>query len=89
MSNKKSYMNKNNILSGKFSNNILSEGFFDKLFRMFNIRDKSLQKKIKKDKKLSYQVKNLNGATKDMEKTLRDITGKKIKLQKFSVLDFI
>ena len=51
-------MDKNNILSEDFSNNILSEGFFDKLFRMFNIKDKSLQSKIKKDKKLSYDVKN-------------------------------
>ena len=82
-------MNKNNILSEKFSNDILSEGFFDKLFRMFNIKDKSIQNKIKKDKKLSYHVKDLNDATKDMEKTLKDITGKKIKLKKFSILDFI
>ena len=82
-------MDKNNILSEDFSNNILSEGFFDKLFRMFNIKDKSLQSKIKKDKKLSYDVKNLNNATEDLEKTLKDITGKKIKLHKFSVLDFI
>ena len=52
MSRKKSYMDKNNILSEDFSNNILSEGFFDKLFRMFNIKDKSLQSKIKKDKKM-------------------------------------
>ena len=75
-----SYMNKNNLLA---------EGFFDKLFKKFNIKDEDTQKKIKKDKKLSNAVNNLNKATKDMESFLKDVTGnKKIKLQRFSALDF-
>jgi len=79
MSNKKSYMNRTNILS---------EGFFSKLFKAFNIKDKSLQTKIKKDKKFLASVRDLNGAVKDMEQQLYKDTGKKIKLQKFSIVDF-
>ena len=71
------------------SAHLISEGWFDKLFRKFKIKDKSLQSKIKKDKKLGGAVKDLNRATKSMEDYLKKATGnKKIKLQKFSPLDF-
>ena len=71
------------------SAHLISEGWFDKLFRKFKIKDKSLQSKIKKDKKLGNAVKDLNKNTDNLEKYLQDITGdKKIKLQKFNVLDF-
>ncbi len=69
--------------------NLLSEGFFDKLFKKFRIKDRLTQNKIKKDKKLGNAVKSLNKSTKDMEEYLQRVTGnKKIKLQKFSPLDF-
>ena len=79
MSKKKSYMNRNNLLS---------EGFFDKLFKKFNIKDKETQKKVKNDRTLSQAVKKLNKSTKEMEARLQKTTGKKIKLQRYNVLDF-
>ena len=79
MSKKKSYMNRNNLLS---------EGFFDKLFKKFNIKDKETQKKVKSDRTLAQAVKRLNKSTEDMEARLQKTTGKKIKLQRYNVLDF-
>ena len=81
-------MNRENLVMEDDAN-LLSEGFFERLFRKFSIKDKSTQQKIKKDKKLGGAVKDLNRATKSMEDYLKKATGnKKIKLQKFSPLDF-
>ena len=52
---KKSYMNKNNLIT---------EGFFEKLFRKLGISDKEKQKRIKADKKLKTAVSNLNQSNK-------------------------
>ena len=68
---------------------LLSEGFFTKLFKKFNIKDRKTQEKIKREKKLVGAVKDLNKSTKSMEDYLKRVTGnKKIKLQRFSPLDF-
>ena len=80
MSKKKSYMN---------NNNLLSEGFFDKLFKKFNIKDKSIKKKVENDRTLGQAVKALNKSTEDIEARLRKTTGdSKIKLQRYNILDF-
>ena len=69
--------------------NVLNEGFFDKLFKKFNIKDKETQDRVKNDRVLNKAVKALNKSTEAMEAGLRKTTGnKKIKLQRFSALDF-
>ena len=78
MRKKKSYMNKNNILS---------EGFFDKLFKIFKV-DKSTQSKIKKDKKIKDGIKALNNSWSKIEDNLKE-KGVVVKFDKFKLSDFI
>ena len=78
MRKKKSYMNKNNILS---------EGFFDKLFKIFKV-DKSTQSKIKKDKKIKDGIKALNNSWSKIEDNLKE-KGVEAKFDKFKLSDFI
>ena len=81
MSKKKSYMDKNNIIS---------EGFFDTL-------KKYLVKYpiIRKDKKVKDSIKSLNNDVKELEKLLNkrfkelDPKHKSIKLSKYKSTDFI
>jgi hypothetical protein len=80
MSKKKSYMNRENILV---------EGFFDKLFKMFKV-SKSDQVKIKKDKKIRGAVKDLNGSVTDLEGLLSKQYGYTVNLgPKYKLSDFI
>ena len=53
------------------NNNILSEGFFDKLFKIFKV-DKSTQSKIKKDKKIKDGIKALNNSWSKIEDNLKE-----------------
>ena len=78
MQKKKSYMN---------NNNILSEGFFDKLFKIFKV-DKSTQSKIKKDKKIKDGIKALNNSWSKIEDNLKE-KGVEVKFGKFKLSDFI
>ena len=78
MQKKKSYMN---------NNNILSEGFFDKLFKIFKV-DKSTQSKIKKDKKIKDGIKALNNSWSKIEDNLKE-KGVEVKFDKFKLSDFI
>ena len=78
MRKKKSYMN---------NNNILSEGFFDKLFKIFKV-DKSTQSKIKKDKKIKNSIKALNNSWSKIEDNLKE-KGVEVKFDKFKLSDFI
>ena len=78
MKNKKSYMN---------SNAILSEGFFDKLFKHFKI-DKDKKDTVKFNKKFKKHLKDLNGAVSNLEKSASDWAGTNIKLDKFELKDF-
>ena len=78
MRKKKSYMNKNNILS---------EGFFDKLFKIFKV-DKSTQSKIKKDKKIKNSIKALNNSWSKIEDNLKE-KSVEVKFDKFKLSDFI
>ena len=80
---KKSYMNKSNLIA---------EGFFSKLFK--KIKDKRLQKTIKKDKKFNKHLDNLNKGTKNLEDLmngyLKDAGLKpNIKLDTYTLKDFL
>tara|TARA_Y100000310_G_C20416881_1_gene684760 strand:- start:551 stop:766 length:216 start_codon:yes stop_codon:yes gene_type:complete len=69
------------------NNNILSEGFFNKLFKMFKV-DKSTQSKIKKDRKIRDGLKALNNSVSKVENNFRE-KGIEIELEKFKLSDFI
>lgn len=73
MSKKKSYMDKDNILS---------EGILDKLFKFLKL-DKSEQDKVKKDRKLKNVISDFNNAQKKLEKSLHKYTGEKVKLTRY------
>ena len=76
---KKSYMNKNNLIT---------EGFFEKLFRKLGISDKEKQKRIKSDKKLKSTVDNLNQSNKDLKAWFKK-QGVDLKLHNYSPSDFL
>jgi len=82
MSKKKSYMNKSNLIA---------EGFFSKLFK--KIKDKKLFKKLTKDKKLNKYLSDLNKTTQSFEDELNGYLKaageKSIKLDKYTLKDFI
>tara|TARA_R100000995_G_scaffold83624_1_gene60028 strand:+ start:645 stop:908 length:264 start_codon:yes stop_codon:yes gene_type:complete len=84
MSKKKSYMNKSNLIN---------EGFFDNLLKIFKIfpnlnKSNKVKKKIKKDiKDLNYDISNLEKMMNDEMKRLG--SDKKLKLTKFKLKDFI
>ena len=84
MNGKKSYMNKNNLIN---------EGFFEKLFKKLGITDKSEQKDIKSDRKLDSAIKNLNKSQREFEdwfNKLRKRRGEQpMKPKKYTVDDFI
>jgi len=79
MSKKKSYMNKENILA---------EGFFSKLFKVLSL-SKSDENKLKKSKKIRKSLFDLNNAQSNLEKSLEDLTGDKVSLNRYSLKDFI
>ena len=72
---KKSYMN---------SQSILSEGFLTKLLKKFGM-GKSEKEKIKNDPKLNKTLDRMNASVDDLEKILSRATGKKVKLQRYSL----
>ena len=78
MRKKKSYMN---------NDNIISEGFFNKLFKIFKV-DKSTQSKIRKDKKIKDGIKDLNNSWSKIEDNLKE-KGVEVKFEKFKLSDFI
>ena len=79
MLNKKSYMDRNNILS---------EGFLSKLFKFFKT-DKKTQDKIKRKADVKKSLFNFNKAQSDLEKSLSKEFGEKITLNKYTLKDFI
>ena len=85
MSNKKSYMNKSNILN---------EGFFDKLRKILGLSSKQ-EKILKKSKKFTDGLKNLNKTVSELEGELNrrfkelDPKHKSITLSKYKLSDFV
>jgi hypothetical protein len=79
MSVKKSYMNKNTILS---------EGFFDKLFKLLRIKDNDKKKKLSKDGEIKDALGQMNTAARRMEKRFAKY-GHKVKLRNWKPEDFI
>ena len=76
---KKSYMDRENIIT---------EGFFSKLFNFLKT-DKNKQKDIKNNKKVKSNLKSLNRSVSDLENLLSKQYGKKVKLDKFNLSDFV
>tara|TARA_R110000824_G_scaffold208623_3_gene394452 strand:- start:295 stop:543 length:249 start_codon:yes stop_codon:yes gene_type:complete len=79
---KKSYMN---------NENILSEGFFNKLANILGLSS-SEEKKLKKNKKLTSALKNYKNGWKSLEKQIQDETGNKnfkFPYRKFTLSDFL
>jgi len=82
MSNKKSYMDKKNILA---------EGFFSKLGKMLGLSSKE-EKLLKKNPKIKSALKDYNDSWSDIEDLVRDFTGDKsfkLSKKKFTISDFI
>ena len=78
MPKKKSYMNHNNLLN---------EGFFNKLFKSFKI-DSKLKDKVKSSFGVRKKLKKLNNSVSELEKALENEFGRKIPLEKFKLSDF-
>ena len=82
MSKKKSYMDRKNILS---------EGFIQNLFRKFKeLRklNKKQKQNLKVDRKLKGHVKSLNKSVSDVEKYFKQAYGVDVDLDKFDAKDF-
>ena len=80
MLNKKSYMD---------SNNILTEGFFDKLHKFVKKLKPGEKKKFKKSLKLKAVLFSMNKSVGSLEKAIKDQYGVDVELEKFKVSDFI
>ena len=74
---KKSYMN---------TGNILNEAFFDKIKKFFGL---DLERNLKNDKEFTRNLKGLNRSVSNLEKSFKKSYGKKLKLHKFNLLDFL
>ena len=74
-------------------NNLLTEGFLDKLFKKLGIKDRGEQKKLSTDKKLSNAVKNLNKSQEEFEDWFNHLRKQRgeppMKKKKFTIADFI
>ena len=79
MSKKKSYMDRNNLLT---------EGFFDKLFKVLKIKNNDEKKKISKDKEVDAAIAQMNNAARRMEKRFAKY-GHKVKLRNWKPEDLI
>ena len=84
MSKKKSYMNKNNLIT---------EGFFSKIAKMLGLSS-SEERKLKKNKKVQNIIKDLNNDVTEFEKlaseAFKDIgIDRKIDVTKYKLKDFI
>ena len=89
MSKKKSYMDKKNILTEGWLTNIINR--ITKDFKTF--KDKASQKDqeavLSKDKSFLSALLDLNKSAKRLEDRLTRVTGKKVKLNRYELGDFI
>ncbi len=79
MSDKKSYMS---------NQNILAEGFFEKLKSILKLDNKKI-KTLKKDRKVTNSLKQLNKSWSDLAKSMEKDYGIKPNFEKFKLSDFI
>ena len=73
--------------------NLLKEGFFDKLRKIFGLSS-AQERELKKDKQLNSIINNLNKDVKDIEKIATKIykrygIKKKINIRKYQLKDFL
>ncbi len=74
-------------------NNVLTEGFFDKLKRTFGLSSKD-EKILRKNKKVMNSIKDLNYDVKEFEKLAQDLfkdlgINRKVNIRKYKLKDFI
>ena len=79
MDTKKSYMS---------NDNIISEGFFNKIFQFAKNLKSDDKNKIKKNRKLKLSLTLLNKAVSGIEKTLKKDHGVDVELERFKLSDF-
>tara|TARA_A100001391_G_scaffold89038_1_gene58862 strand:+ start:24 stop:263 length:240 start_codon:yes stop_codon:yes gene_type:complete len=79
VSDKKSYMS---------NQNILAEGFFEKLKSILKLDNKKI-KTLKKDRKVTNSLKQLNKSWSDLAKSMEKDYGIKPNFEKFKLSDFI
>tara|TARA_Y100000034_G_scaffold24843_1_gene29200 strand:+ start:187 stop:453 length:267 start_codon:yes stop_codon:yes gene_type:complete len=84
MSNKKSYMDKNNLIT---------EGFFNKITKMFGLST-SQEKQLKKNKKVQNIIKDLNNDVAEFEKLASEAfeelgIDRKVDITRYKLKDFI
>ena len=81
MSQKKSYMDRENVLS---------EGFFSKIIDKISGKNKKLKALLMKDRGLQKSIFRVNNSVKDLEDILNSVPGgKEVKFDKFKIGDFI
>jgi len=73
--------------------NILAEGFFDKIKKMLGLTT-SQEKQLKKNKKIQKTIKDLNSGVKEFEKHAEDMfkdlgIKKKVNITKYKLSDFL
>jgi hypothetical protein len=87
---KKSYMDKENILTENFfkPQNILSEGFFKSFWKWFTTGalDRAAMRKDKKEKQIAVDI--TNKKIDRFEKEFEKIWGTKLNLDRFDASDF-
>ena len=79
MPKKKSYMNKESVLS---------EGFFDKIFKYVKNLKSTDKDKIKKSRKIKLGLALLNKTVDGLEKVLKRDHGVDVELERFKLSDF-
>ena len=67
--------------------NILAEGFFSKIKKLFGFGNNDVQK-LKKDKKFLVHVSKLNGHYDSLAKHIEKYYGQKVNFEKFKPSDF-
>ena len=89
MSDRKSYMDKENIISEGWISNLISKIVKSLKKKKRNLDVKKATDTLNKHKGFQTKLKDLNKKTKNLEKMLQDLTGEPIKLNKYELDDFI
>ena len=89
MSDRKSYMDKENIISEGWISNLISKIVKNLKKKKRNLDVKKATDTLSKNKNFQTKLKDLNKKTKNLEKMLQNLTGEPIKLNKYELDDFI
>ena len=86
---KKSYMNKDNIISEGWMTNVVMKLVNNWKKKQHNLNVKAATALLSKHKGFQGSLKDLNKKTNKLEKMLQDLTGEPIKLNKYELGDFL